>query len=176
VTYLQSVCGSLVSSTGHLTSDSMISPLVHLCKKNFWLWKRNFYVSTILYTCHMGMQYSYLQITESFWFSPCDLWKYCGQAMVHSFFSIFINLSISYLRFDCYSPSQFPGQHPPYPSFSPYIWVFPSPSSPHYYPPPNNHIQWGFSLGRTKGFPFHWCSYYAIQWYLCSWSPGSVHV
>jgi len=24
---------------------------------------------------------------------------------------------------------------------------------------PNNHIHWGFSLGRTKGFPFHWCSY-----------------
>jgi len=25
--------------------------------------------------------------------------------------------------------------------------------------PPNNHVHWGFSLGRTKGFPFHWCSY-----------------
>jgi len=52
------------------------------------------------------------------------------------FFSIFINLSISYLHFDCYFPSQFQGQHLPKPSLSPSLWVFPSPSSPHYRPPP----------------------------------------
>jgi len=75
------------------------------------------------------------------------------------FFSIFINLGISYLHFNCYSLSRFQGQNPHNPSHSPSIWVFPSPSSPHYDPPPNNHIHWGFSLGRTKGFPFHWCSY-----------------
>jgi len=28
------------------------------------------------------------------------------------FFSIFITLSISYIHFDCYSPSRFPDQHP----------------------------------------------------------------
>jgi len=82
-------------------------------------------------------------------------------------FLIFINLSISYLHFDCYSPSWFPGQHPPNPS---------SPSSPHYFPPPNNPVHWGFSLDRTKGFPFHWCSYEAIHCYSWGWTPGSVHV
>jgi len=28
------------------------------------------------------------------------------------------------------------------------------PILPHYYPPPNDHVHWGFSLGRTQGFPF----------------------
>ena len=46
----------------------------------------------------------------------------------------FINLSISYLHFECYSLSRFPGKHPP-PS-SPSLLVFPSPSSPHCHPPP----------------------------------------
>lgn len=50
------------------------------------------------------------------------------------------------------------GQYTPNPSPSPSIWVFPSPSSPHYRPPLNNHVHWGFSLGRTKGWPFHWWS------------------
>ncbi|EDL99846.1 rCG22923 [Rattus norvegicus] len=71
-------------------------------------------------------------------------------------FFFFINLSISYLHFKCYSLSRFPGKHPPNPSPSPSLWVFPSPFSPHYRPPPNNLVHWGFSLSRTQGFPFHW--------------------
>jgi len=58
-------------------------------------------------------------------------------------FFIFINLGFSYLHFDCYSLSRFLGQHPPNPSPSPSILVFPSPSSPHYRPPPNNHVHCG---------------------------------
>jgi len=42
------------------------------------------------------------------------------------FSSIFINLVISYLDFNYYSLSWFPGQHPPNPSPSSSIWVFPS--------------------------------------------------
>jgi len=63
----------------------------------------------------------------------------------YNLFFFFINLSISYLHFECYSLSRFPGQHPPNPS--PSLWVFPSPSSPHCHPPPNNHVHWGFSPG-----------------------------
>jgi len=75
------------------------------------------------------------------------------------FFSIFINLNISYLHFDCYSPSQFPGQHllttPP-----PLRYGCSPPHPPHIIAlPKKNHVHWGFSLGRTKDFPFHWCSY-----------------
>jgi len=69
------------------------------------------------------------------------------------FFFIFINLGISYLHFDCYSPSRFPSQHPPNPSSSPSLWVFPSPSFPHYHPPPNNHVHLGFSLGGPRASP-----------------------
>jgi len=58
-------------------------------------------------------------------------------------FSIFIKLCISYLHFKCYSLSWFPSQHPPNPSPSPSTWVFPSPSSPHYRPAPNNPVPWG---------------------------------
>jgi len=74
-----------------------------------------------------------------------------------SFF--FIILSISYLYFECYSLSRFLGKHPPNPSPSPSLWVFPFPSSPNCRPPPNNLVHWEFSLSRTQGFPFHWCSY-----------------
>jgi len=76
-----------------------------------------------------------------------------------SLFSIFIKLVISYLHFNCYYLSQFPSKHPPNPSPSPSIWAFPSPSSSPYLPSPNNPVHWGFSLGRTKGFSFHWCPY-----------------
>jgi len=62
------------------------------------------------------------------------------------FSPIFINMSISYLHFNCYSPSQFHGQHPPNPSPSPYVWVFPSPSSPHYLPPPSTIMFTGGSV------------------------------
>jgi len=44
------------------------------------------------------------------------------------FFLIIINLSISYIHFECYSLSRFPGKHPPPPSH--FLWVFPSPPSP----------------------------------------------
>jgi len=69
----------------------------------------------------------------------------------------FINLSISFIHFECYSLSRFLGKHSPPPS--PSLLVFPSPSSPHCRPPTNNLVHWGFSLSRTQGFPFHWCSY-----------------
>jgi len=72
---------------------------------------------------------------------PCGCWELNSVPVEEQsllFFSIFINLSISYLHFDCYSHSQFLGQHPPNPSPSPSIALFPSPSSPHYHPPPNN--------------------------------------
>jgi len=85
----------------------------------------------------------------------------CQEPSTGSFwvFCLFVCLFVcfSYLHFSCYSLSRFPGKHPPNPS--PSIWVFPSPSSPHCRPPPNNHIHWVFSLSRTKGFPFHWWSY-----------------
>jgi len=84
---------------------------------------------------------------------------HCIDSFFFLTFFIYINLRISYLHFDCYSLSWFPGQHSPNPSPSPSIFLFPFPSSPHYHPRPNNHVHWGFSLGRTKGFPFHWCSY-----------------
>jgi len=67
---------------------------------------------------------------------------------------IFFNLSISYLHFKCYSLSQFPGQQPPSPSPSPSLWVFPSPSSPNYHPPPNNHVHWGSVLARPRASPY----------------------
>jgi len=73
------------------------------------------------------------------------------------FFFFFINLRISYIHFECYSLSRFLGKHSPPPSLS--LWVFPSPPSPHCRPPPNSLVHWGFSLSRTQGFPFHWCSY-----------------
>jgi len=58
-----------------------------------------------------------------------------------SFFFL-INLSISYIYFECYSLSRFPGKHPPPPS--PSLWVFPSPSSPPLAAlPPNNLVHWG---------------------------------
>jgi len=72
-------------------------------------------------------------------------------------FFFFINLSISYIHFECYSLSRFPGKHPPPPS--PSSWVFPSQPSPHCRPPPHRLVHCGFSLSRTQGFPFHWCSY-----------------
>jgi len=40
------------------------------------------------------------------------------------FFLIFINLSISYIHFDCYSRSWFPGQHPP-----PLLYGLPRPNT-----------------------------------------------
>jgi len=49
----------------------------------------------------------------------------------NSFFLLFffiINLSISYIHFECYSLSKFPGKHPAPPS--PFLSVFPSPPSP----------------------------------------------
>jgi len=69
-------------------------------------------------------------------------------------FFFFINLSISYIHFECYSLSWFPGKHPP--PRSPSLWVFPSPSSLPCRPPPNNLVHWRFRLSRTQGFPFHW--------------------
>jgi len=62
---------------------------------------------------------------------------FCGGA-IFSFSFIFpvnIKLDVSYLHFNCYSLSRFPGQHPPNPSSSSSIWVFPSPFSPHYLTP-----------------------------------------
>jgi len=65
-------------------------------------------------------------------------------------FIIYISIVIPLLSFWANIPLSLP---------PPLLYVFPSPSSPHYHPPPNNHIHWGFSLSRTQGFPFHWCSY-----------------
>jgi len=50
------------------------------------------------------------------------------------YFLFFINLSISYIHFKCYSLSRFPGKQPPPPS--PSLWVSPSQPSPHCRPPP----------------------------------------
>jgi len=69
----------------------------------------------------------------------------------------FLNLSISYLHFNCYYLSWFPSKHPPNPFPSPSIWVFPFPSSSPYNPPHNNPVHWALGLGSTKGFPFHRC-------------------
>jgi len=73
----------------------------------------------------------------------------CVCVCVSLFFSIFIKLGISYLHFNCYSFSQFPGQHPPNLP-SPSIWVFPSPSSPHYCAPSNNPVHWDLFTAMTK--------------------------
>jgi len=67
------------------------------------------------------------------------------------FFFIFTNLGISYFHFDCYSFSRFPGQQPP----------SPSPSLPPHplLPSSQQSLSLGVQFARTKGFPFHWCSY-----------------
>jgi len=45
----------------------------------------------------------------------------------------------------------------PFPSFqtniSPSRWVFPSPHSPHYCPPPNNTVHWGPALAGPRASP-----------------------
>jgi len=47
------------------------------------------------------------------------------------FFFFFINLSISYIHFECYSLSRFPGKHPPPPEYLlSIVW-----SAPHLYSP-----------------------------------------
>jgi len=75
-----------------------------------------------------------------------------------SFFFFFINLSVFLIYISSVIP--FPGFRAnitlPH---SPSLWVFPSQPSPHCRPPPNSLVHWGFSLSRTQGFPFHWCSY-----------------
>jgi len=60
------------------------------------------------------------------------------KSCVHFFyiFLFFINLSISYIHFECYSLSQFPGKHPPNPSPSHSLWVFPLPILPPLLPSP----------------------------------------
>jgi len=75
------------------------------------------------------------------------------QSYLFFFSSIFINLDISYLHFDCYNFSRFLGQHPPNPSPSHSLWVFPSPPSPHYRPPHNNHVHWGSVLAGPRASP-----------------------
>jgi len=67
--------------------------------------------------------------------------------------SIFIKLGISYLHFNCYYFSRFPGKHPPSPSPSPSIWVFPSPSSSHYCPPPTILFIGGSVLAGPRASP-----------------------
>jgi len=121
------------------------------------------------YTCQFQWSFIslcllYNQCSQAHFISPLNSWltlklhyKCLCFVPCYSFFFFFINLSICCIHFQCYSLSRFPGKHPPPPS--PTLWVLPSPSSPHCRPPPNNLVHWEFSLSRTQGFPFHWCSY-----------------
>jgi len=89
---------------------------------------------------------------------PQDLLLWCKHLMM-SFLQLFLIFTIlffspsllTYLYFNCFSLSRFPGQHPPNPSSSTSLWVFPSPSSLRYGPPPNNHVHWEFS--QDQGLP-----------------------
>jgi len=50
---------------------------------------------------------------------------YVHNCLIYFFINFFINMSISYLHFECYSLSRFLGQHPSNPSPSPSLCMFP---------------------------------------------------
>jgi len=129
--------------------------------------KRNPKCFYILYMYCVSM---WDQDTENTERNPC-VSSYCCV-----FVCLFVFTGIFYLYFKCYSLSRFPRHKPTIPtSFLPSLRVFSSPSSPSCLPP-NIPRQWESNIGRTKGFPFRWCQNKSILCYLCSCSPGSVHV
>jgi len=85
--------------------------------------------------------------------SQIQLFFHISHVSILFVFSIFINLGISYLHFNCYSLSQFPGQCPPNPSTSPSIWVFPSPSYPITALPPTITFTGGSVLAGPRASP-----------------------
>lgn len=68
---------------------------------------------------------------------------------IYLFFPIFCKSGISYLHFKHYSLSCPSAPSPPL------LYGCPSPSTS-FLPPPHIPLHWGSSLGRTKGFPYHW--------------------
>lgn len=89
-----------------------------------------------------------------------------------SFFSFLLDIFL-YLYFKCYSPSRFPVHKPPSnPLLLPYTGV----THIHSLYCPHIPLHWESNLDKSKGFPFHWCPNKAIFCYICSWSPGSVHI
>lgn len=133
--------------------------------------------SYVLQTCEIGQIYF-----TRYEFPPleCTLIPIKQMLIAHRlkcYFFLFIKFLLDiflYLHFKCYSPSRFPVHKPPFPPLPLTHMGIPSihlPYRPHHIP-----LHWGSNLGRTKDFPFLWCTNKAILCYICSWSPGSVHV
>jgi len=83
-------------------------------------------------------------------FTGCYEYSFFPPSLLTWVFLIYISIVIPFPGFR----ANIPLTSPP-----PLLYGCSPPILPHYCPPCNNHVHWGFSLGRTKGSLFHWCSY-----------------